>query len=83
MQQYLITFRSLTHAQHAARLLERRGVTATVIRAPAGLSAAGCAYAVTLRREPEEAVRWLRRQGVRVGKLFERGADGVWTEVKM
>ena len=28
---YLITFRSLTHAQRSARLLERSGLTATVI----------------------------------------------------
>lgn len=83
MTQYLITFRSLTHAQRSARLLERSGVTATVIKAPQGLSSSGCAYAVTLRRKPEESVELLRRSGMRIGKLFRRGPDGTYTEVRL
>lgn len=82
MTLYLITFRSLTHAQRSARLLERRGLTATVIKAPQGLSSSGCAYAVTLRGRPEEALTLLRQNNMRVGKLFRRGPDGTWEEVR-
>ena len=32
MTHYLITFRSLTHAQRAARVLERAGITTAVIK---------------------------------------------------
>ena len=56
MTQYLITFRSLTHAQRSSRVLERAGITTAVIKAPQGLSSSGCAYAITLRREPEMAL---------------------------
>lgn len=80
MTQYLITFRSLTHAQRAARLLERSGVTVAVIRAPQGLSSSGCAYALTLRKNPAEALALLKRGGVSIGKLFRRGPDGGYTE---
>ncbi len=83
MSVYWITFRSLTHAQRAARLLERKGFTATVIRAPQGLSEQGCAYAVTLRARPEEAMKLLRQNGLRPGKLFRRETDGAWTEVRV
>ncbi len=81
MTLYLITFRSLTHAQRSARLLERRGMTATVVKAPQGLSNSGCAYAVTLRGRPEEALALLRKNNMRLGRLFRRGADGAWEEV--
>ena len=61
MTHYLITFRSLTHAQRAARVLERAGITTAVIKAPQGLSSNGCAYALTLRRSPETALSLLRQ----------------------
>ena len=80
MTQYLITFRSLTHAQRAARVLERAGITTAVIKAPQGLSSNGCAYALTLRRSPETALSLLRQKGLSIGKLFQRGEDGRYTE---
>ena len=45
MPQYWISFRSLTHAQRAARFLEKSGITATVTRLPQGVSPKGCGYA--------------------------------------
>lgn len=83
MSIYLITFRSLTHAQRAARLLERGGLTATVMKAPQGLSSSGCAYAVTLRGHPGEALSRLRGTGLRIGKVFRREADSSYTEVAL
>lgn len=82
MTLYLITFRSLTHAQRSARLLERRGMTATVVKAPPDLSSSGCAYAVTLRGRAEEALALLRQNHMRLGRLFRRGPDGGWEEVR-
>lgn len=79
----LITFRSLTHAQRAARLLERSGFTAAVIKAPQGLSANGCAYAVTLRARVGEALTLLRASRLRLGKVFRREADGSYREVEL
>ena len=82
MTQYLITFRSLTHAQRSARVLERAGITTAVIEAPQGLSSNGCAYAITLRRSPETALTLLKQNGLAIGKLFQRGTDGRYTEWK-
>ena len=80
---YLLTFRSLTHAQRAARLLERGGITATVIKAPQGLSGSGCAYAVTLRARVGEAVNLLRGSRLKLGRLFRREDEGSYTEVAL
>ena len=82
MDSYWITFRSLTHAQRAARLLERSGLTVTLVKAPQALSDSGCAYALTLRRRPEEALALLRKNNMRLGRAFRRDAEGSFEEVR-
>ena len=72
MTQYLIMCRSLTHAQRAARLLERQGISAGVTKAPQELSSRGCAYAVSMHRRFDEAVQLLRKQEMLTGKLYMR-----------
>ncbi len=79
--QYLIMCRSLTQAQRAAKLLERNGITASVVKAPQGLSSRGCAYALSLYWKFDEAVRLLDRNGLINGKMFKRTADGEYQEV--
>ena len=81
MTQYLIMSRSLTRAQRAARLLERSGISASVVKAPQGLSSKGCGYAVSVRRRFLEAAVLLRRYELLDGKLFQRDEDGGYREV--
>ena len=81
MTQYLIMSRSLTRAQRAARLLERSGISASVVKAPQGLSSKGCGYAVSVRRRFSEAAALLRRYELLDGKLFQRDEDGGYREV--
>ncbi len=83
MTQYLIMCRSLSYAQKAARLLERAGITATVVKAPQGLSTGGCGYAVTLRKGLDEAAALLKRNGLLSGKLFGRDGGGAYREVRL
>ena len=51
MEYYLLIARSDTQAQHMARILEGCGVSAGILRAPAGLTNRGCSYAVRIRAE--------------------------------
>lgn len=81
MTQYLIMCRSLTYAQRSARLLERAGITATVVKAPQGLTTGGCGYAVSLFKRFDESVAILKRNNLISGKLFKRTAQGEYTEV--
>lgn len=82
MTQYLIMCRSLTYAQRSAKLLERSGITATVVKAPQGLSTGGCGYAVMLHKRFDEAVLILRKNKLLMGKLFGRNGDGEYKEVR-
>lgn len=82
MTQYYIMCRSLTAAQRSARLLERSGITAVVVKAPQSLSSGGCAYAVLLRRRFDEAVALLKRNELLRGKLFSRSDSGEFTELQ-
>ena len=81
MRQYLITFRTLTQAQRAARLLERAGFTVTIRRTPAALSVSGCGYALALRKGVPEASRLLKERGLWTGKLFRLEENGEYREV--
>ena len=82
MTQYLIMCRSLTYAQRSAKLLERSGITAGVVKAPQKLSTGGCGYAVLLHGRFDEAVLILKRNNLLTGKLFSRRDNGEYTEVR-
>lgn len=79
--QYLIMCRSLTSAQRAASTLEKRGITATIIKAPQGISTSGCGYALSLYKYFEEASKLLKNNGMLTGKRFISAGNGEYTEV--
>ena len=83
MPQYWISFRSLTHAQRAARTLERNSITAIVSRLPQGVSPKGCGYAVVVRRRIHDAVRLLEEAQIPRGMVFEKTERGDFREVKL
>lgn len=80
MGNYYITFRSVTAAQRAQRLLEGAGYPAVLLRTPGVLAERGCGYSLRLKR-PEGAVALLTGAGLRYGKCYFRGQDGKWEEV--
>ena len=83
MTQIWIMFRSLTHAQTAARILERSGITATVTRAPQGSNPKGCGYAVTIRKRGSEAIGLLNAAHVPFRSVVKRLESGGYEEVKL
>lgn len=83
MTQTLILCRSLSYAQKAARALERAGFTAYAVKAPMGLTGSGCGYGVSVRKNAEEALRLLEREGIPHGKLFRRENGGEYREVTL
>ena len=74
MEEYLITARSVTHAQRMAQALERKGLHAVVARAPMGLTGRGCGYVLRMqgRRAAEEAATLLRGLGFAPLRVFQR-----------
>ena len=79
--QILIMCRSLTRAQRSALLLERRGIGASVVKAPQALRENGCGYAVAPHRQPAEAIALLRENGLLNGRIFRLEGNGRYTEV--
>lgn len=71
MKRDFITFRSITPAQQAQRVLHRGGVEAMLSRTPRYMEQRGCGYCLRLRQEDRErALMLLRRAGVNFQKLY-------------
>lgn len=84
LRYYIITCRSLTYAQRAARLLERSGVTATVAKVPQQLVSSGCGYGVRIHAQQLDRVQRILQQGeITIGKVLGLDADGAAFEVKV
>jgi len=84
MEEYLITARSVTHAQRMAQALERRGIRAVVARAPMGLTGKGCGYVLRLRGRDRVSRAWtlLQELGFAPAQAFRRGENG-YDEVEL
>lgn len=77
---YLIMCKSLTNAQRASLFLERRGISAAVVKAPHSLRGNGCGYALSLYRRLGEAVALLRSVDLLTGRVYLREEDGSYRE---
>ncbi len=82
MRTYWILCRSLTHAQRAAALLERKGITALISRAPQDADPRGCGHAVKIKKRLDEAVQILRDAKIPFGKVLEQQGS-VFQEVQL
>ena len=82
MTYHWILCRSLTHAQRAAALLERKGITALISRAPQGTDPRGCGYAVKVKKRIDDALQILRDARVPIGKILEQKGS-VFQEVQL
>ena len=71
MVHYIIICRSLTYAQRTAKVLERAGITAIVMRPPEDIMGEGCTYGVKLRqRNLAQALKLLKDAGMSHGKVY-------------
>ena len=68
---YLLLCRSLTYAQRSEKLLERKGITATITKAPREAAVNGCSYCVRIQaRQKDAAVDLLRTAGLAPERMF-------------
>ena len=74
---WLITFRSVTFAQHAQKVLQRGGILCQLQRTPKMLTVRGCGYCLRLREEDVlAAVAILRSEQIAFAKLYALNGDG-------
>ena len=84
MVYYLIICRSLTYAQRTARVLERVGITAHILRAPRAIAGEGCSHGVKIaQRRLPEALTVLNRAGLSPKRVFLLESDGSYQEVRL
>ena len=76
--QWLITFRSVTVAQKAEKLLKTANLFCSLQRTPKILSERGCGYCLRLReRDGARAVAILKEHSVPYGKVYALTEEGM------
>ena len=83
MGEYLITARSVTHAQRMAQALAQNGFRAVIGRAPVGLTGSGCGYVLRVQeKRAVEAAALLHSRGFAPARVFRRAENG-YSEVEI
>ena len=68
----ILICRSLTTAQRGAKVLQRAGIFAAVIKAPQSANPGGCTYGIKIaQRNYEAASQTLERAGIRIETTIE------------
>ena len=81
---YFITFRSVTFAQRAEKLLNHQGIRVSMMRTPRWMEEQGCGYALKLWTNGiRTAVRLLRENKIQLRKVYAQREDGEMEEVKL
>ena len=81
---YYITFRSVTFAQRAEKLLHQQGIRATLMRTPRWMEEQGCGYALKLWTNAISAVvNLLRDSKIQLRKVYSQTERGDMEEITL
>lgn len=84
MKIYYITFRSVTFAQRAEKLLSAREIRCSLQRTPRWMEVQGCGYALRIwTREPELAVQLLKNNNIPMRRLYIQNVGGELEEMDL
>ncbi len=84
MNDCLITFRSVTPAQRAERMLKRAGLECGLQRTPKWMEQQGCGYSLRIRHTlVQQTVDLLRENAVEYRKIYLRTGDGRVEELRL
>ena len=77
MEQYLITFRSVTYAQRGERSLRKRGIGCRLMRTPKWMEEQGCGYGLRVRGSAVyRALDALRADEISWRKVYRYSREG-------
>ena len=81
---YFITFRSVTYAQRAEKLLNQWGFRVSLMRTSRWMEEQGCGYALKLKtNDVVSAAKKLREKKIQLRKVYVQLEDGTMEEVKL
>ena len=84
MKSYLITFRSITLAQRAEKVMEQNSIRCRIRRTPRWMEERGCGYAVEVKLiDIEQGLMLLRQEGIPFRKGYRLSQDGTVEEVML
>lgn len=84
MRFYFITFRSVTFAQRAEKLLNQQGYRVNLMRTPRWMEEQGCGYALKIWSDDIiPAVRVLRENKIQMRKVYVQLENGEMEERKI
>ena len=84
MRFYFITFRSVTFAQRAEKLLQQKNIRVTLMRTPRWMEEQGCGYALKVwTNTVSEPVSLLRESRISLRKVYAQREDGELEEVRL
>ena len=82
MYDYYFTFRSVTAATRAGKVLERARVPNHLVRTPKQVQELGCGYSLRIKGEDLPHARMaLQQEKESYHRIFRKGRDGNWQEV--
>jgi hypothetical protein len=81
---YFITFRSVTFAQRAEKLLNQQGYRVNLMRTPRWMEEQGCGYALKLwTNDIAAAVRLLGESKIQLRRVYVQLEDGQMEEANL
>lgn len=84
MRFYYITFRSVTYAQRAEKLLYQHSVRVSLMRTPRWMEEQGCGYALKLwSNDVMAVVKLLRDSKIQLRKIYAQQENGEMEEVRI
>ncbi|MEA4964289.1 MAG: DUF3343 domain-containing protein [Oscillospiraceae bacterium] len=83
MNEFLITFRSMTQAQSGQRALQSKAISAVLQRTPKSVAVQGCGYSLSVGTQQQllYAVQELRARGILYSKVYRKTDRGALEEV--
>lgn len=84
MDNYIITFRSITPAQRGEALLHRAGFLCNLQRTPRWMEAQGCGYSLHVKGNDIAGIMdLLRNKKVQFRKVYRKREDGTTEEMRL
>lgn len=81
---YYITFRSVTFAQRAEKLLNKQGIRVGLIRTPRWMEEQGCGYALKIwNHDVLSVVKFLRDSSIQIRKVYVQREGGEMEEMRL
>lgn len=84
MEEYIVTFRTVTPAQRGESVLQNMQISSSLQRTPRWMEAQGCGYSLRVKCEDiQTVIKCLRDKNVHFRKIYRKKENGAVEEVRL